>query len=327
MKSSSQETFCEATRTITTTANINAAASTSNINAADKVTNNTVCEAAGHDHEAEQQRHAIAVAMATTAAAQAAVATAQAAVEAVRLTKPSFLVKKHRAAIVIQTAFRGYLARRALRAQKALVKLQALVRGHNVRKRANVALRCMQALVRVQDRVRDQRKRLSNYSHEATTADSISSDHNSFCSSHPADKNSRQSQGKKAAVERIGFIGIMKIHKRWRRFKQCCRGPRRRDHHMVQSEGELDYDDHHRWATRKQSCSWDSLGRVSCDQRDHIKTVEIDTFQPYNSAQKFQNPQHHYQLGRPSSCSIASPPIEAIAAHPHPKQGLFKSIP
>ncbi|KAK3232364.1 hypothetical protein Dsin_004245 [Dipteronia sinensis] len=328
-KSSSQETFCDATRTIITTANIKAAASTSNINAADNVTNNTVCEAAGHDHEAEQQRHAIAVAMATTAAAQAAVATAQAAVEAVRLTKPSFVVKKHWAAIVIQTAFRGYLARRALRALKALVKLQALVRGHNVRRRANVALRCMQAVVRVQDRVRDQRKRLSNYSHEVTTADSISSDHNSFCSSHPADKkltsksreesscgqdwihwdyeNPQALEEIQAMLQRTKEVIALKREKSLAHAfsHQIWRTDDRRDHHMVQSEGELDYDDHHRWAARKQSR--DSLGRVSCDQRDHIKTVEIDTFQPYNSAQKFQNPQHHYQLGRPSSCSIASP--------------------
>ncbi|KAJ6887768.1 hypothetical protein NC652_028911 [Populus alba x Populus x berolinensis] len=56
-----------------------------------------------------QQRHALAVAMATTAAAQAAVATAQAAVEVVRLTRPPFFVKQHFAAIAIQTAFRGYL--------------------------------------------------------------------------------------------------------------------------------------------------------------------------------------------------------------------------
>lgn len=58
---------------------------------------------------AADQRHAIAVAAATAAAAEAAVATAQAAVEIARLTRPSNYVKEHYAAVVIQTAFRGYL--------------------------------------------------------------------------------------------------------------------------------------------------------------------------------------------------------------------------
>ncbi|CAL0322148.1 unnamed protein product [Lupinus luteus] len=108
----------------------------------------------------EQNKHAIAVAAATAAAADAVVAAAQAAVAVVRLTSigrgSTMFGGGHEmwAALKIQTLFRGFLARKALRALKGLVKLQALVRGFLVRKQATETLHSMQALIRAQATVR-----------------------------------------------------------------------------------------------------------------------------------------------------------------------------
>ncbi|ESQ41290.1 hypothetical protein EUTSA_v10013564mg [Eutrema salsugineum] len=57
------------------------------------------------------------------------------------------------AATRIQTAFRGHLARKALRALKGIVKLQAYVRGRAVRRQAMTTLKCLQSVVNIQSQV------------------------------------------------------------------------------------------------------------------------------------------------------------------------------
>ncbi|KAL2896539.1 Protein IQ-DOMAIN 1 [Bienertia sinuspersici] len=116
------------------------------------------------DDANDQNKHAYSVAVATAAAAEAAVAAAQAAAEVVRLTNvPRFAGKSNEeiAAIKIQTAFRGYLARRALRALRGLVRLKSLIEGQSVKRQAATTLRCMQTLARVQSQIRARRMRMS----------------------------------------------------------------------------------------------------------------------------------------------------------------------
>ncbi|KAF8118922.1 hypothetical protein N665_0002s0223 [Sinapis alba] len=65
------------------------------------------------------------------------------------------------AAILIQTIFRGYLARRALRAMRGLVRLKLLMEGSVVKRQAANTLKCMQTLSRVQSQIRARRIRMS----------------------------------------------------------------------------------------------------------------------------------------------------------------------
>ncbi|TYH08096.1 hypothetical protein ES288_A08G288400v1 [Gossypium darwinii] len=124
-----------------------------------------------NETEKEQNKHAIAVAAATAAAADAAVAAAKAAVAVVRLTshgRGTMFGHERWAAVKIQTAFRGYLARRALRALKGLVKIQALVRGHLVRKQATIR---SHKANRVDIRARKSMERLYSFNHTTNGID------------------------------------------------------------------------------------------------------------------------------------------------------------
>ncbi|KAJ8554472.1 hypothetical protein K7X08_025150 [Anisodus acutangulus] len=128
----------------------------------------------------DANKHAIAVAAATAAVAEAALAAAQAAAEVVRLTSgnrsgksygnSSIERRREWAAVKIQSEFRAYLAKRALRALKGLVKLQALVRGRIVRKQSADMLRRMQAMARIQARASANRIVTSDPSHSSIKA-------------------------------------------------------------------------------------------------------------------------------------------------------------
>ncbi|XP_061346585.1 protein IQ-DOMAIN 31 isoform X2 [Gastrolobium bilobum] len=71
-------------------------------------------------------------------------------------------MKQEEAATKAQAAFRGYLARRAFWALKGIIRLQALIRGHLVRRQATATLCCMYGIVKLQALVRGGRVRQSD---------------------------------------------------------------------------------------------------------------------------------------------------------------------
>ncbi|EPS69036.1 hypothetical protein M569_05735, partial [Genlisea aurea] len=68
--------------------------------------------------------------------------------------------KEDLAATRIQTAFRGYLARRALRALRGLLRFKSLIDGPIVKRQTSNTLKCMQSLSRVQSQIQSRRLRM-----------------------------------------------------------------------------------------------------------------------------------------------------------------------
>ncbi|KAB5535019.1 hypothetical protein DKX38_018105 [Salix brachista] len=227
------------------------------------------------------KRLAIAVAAATAATADAAAVTAQAAVEIARLTRP--------ASIFVRAKLQAAIARRALRALKGLVKLQAVVRGHNVRKQAKITLQCMEALVRVQDQVRDQRARVP---HEWSRRSMFSETNSSWEFKYLHDIRERKPMSR----------DVSSVLDDWDD-RRCTN---EEIEAMVESD-EKELEDRARWLDRWMATKqWETSSRASTDRKDsNIKTVEMDTSRPFSYSQRLQTQNHlQKQLSRHS---VASP--------------------
>ncbi|XP_020234231.1 protein IQ-DOMAIN 14 isoform X1 [Cajanus cajan] len=248
----------------------------------------------------DANKHAIAVAAATAAVAEAALAAAHAAAEVVRLTSGASAAagvsqlrcSEVTAAVKIQSAFRGYLARRALRALKALVKLQALVRGHIVRKQSADMLRRMQTLVRLQAQARASRAHLSD------TTPSF----NSSLSNYPVPEEYEHPP--RAFSTKFDGSSIL---------KRCSSNANFRNHDSERARFDSNWLN--RWMELDNMCNqsgeYASLrnGRHDDDKSDKI--LEVDTWRPHfkshhSSSASFQTA-HYYLSSEYNNDNFESP--------------------
>ncbi|CAN8284395.1 unnamed protein product [Cochlearia groenlandica] len=116
----------------------------------------------GDSKEARNTRQALF--LASVVAEEAAFVAANAAAEVMRLATSTHQIvesKEDVAAIKIQSLYRCYKARRALRVLQGMARLQALLQGKYVKRQMNAMLSSMQTLTRLQIQIHERRSRLS----------------------------------------------------------------------------------------------------------------------------------------------------------------------
>ncbi|XP_049407589.1 protein IQ-DOMAIN 18-like isoform X1 [Solanum stenotomum] len=242
----------------------------------------------------------------STIATDVAIAKTQATIDITQLTQPPILVKQQCAILVIQTTFRGYLARKALGALKGVVKLQALIRGHNVRKRAQITLQCMQSLVRVQTQVCDQRRRLSC---EGINCGSMFKEPKSILELHINDKESN-SINQASIPDNDGYDHLHALEKIEALLHKAKVAAKKRENTLAHafsrkmwtsnkdedSSSNTELDEDLRVFDLIDEKNRKNTSRASCDQpRDRIKNIEIDTACSYSDSDtEFRRLHHQY---------------------------------
>lgn len=210
---------------------------------------------------------------------------------------------------------------------KGIVKLQALIRGQNVRKQAKMTLKCMQALLRVQARVREQRARLS---HDGGRRSMFAETTNLWDSKYHQDIRDRQSRSRDGSSiaddwrdcprSLLELESMLQARKEasFKREKSLAHAftqqvldemdagsEERNERELEETANWLD-----QWMSSKQ---WNTSSRGSLDRRDSIKTVEMDTaYKPYsNMVPHARRSQHSSPLHRQAS----SPRYTANSPH------------
>lgn len=198
-------------------------------------------------------------------------------------------------------------ARRALRALKALVKLQALVRGHFVRKQTADMLRRMQTLVKLQDRARSSR------AHVTKSLDSVVKmsrlPRNAYLQVHAT--SGKDECQLRAYCTKSDGLSILKRCGSNSNFRNII--------DLEKARMGSNWLDHWRgeslWNNRREA----PLSRRLADDEKSDKILEVDTWKPHLSSQ-----QSHRNV-RPSQHFSALDYTQSFTAYDSPRKASGKA--